>query len=79
MQIEELESVAHFPEEIRKFSESLSQVNDLNSVRVKLTAEMADSSNLIKTLVIKAEDSRILNEVYDKFHKFGLSLCEGNP
>ena len=33
-----------------------------NAARLKLTAEMADQSNTAKTLVIKAEDARILGE-----------------
>jgi len=32
-------------------------------VRLRLMAEMADSSNLVKTLVIKAEDARILSNM----------------
>ena len=31
--------------------------------RLKLTAEMADNSNLVKTLVIKAEDARLLGDM----------------
>jgi Bardet-Biedl syndrome 2 protein len=63
LQIEELESVAYFPSELKRFEEALTKVNDLNAVRVKLTAEMADSSNFVKALVIKAEDARILSEL----------------
>ena len=36
------------------------QVDEYNVIRLRLTAEMADSSNLVKSLVIKAEDARIL-------------------
>jgi hypothetical protein len=36
------------------------QVDEYNVTRLRLTAEMADSSNLVKSLVIKAEDARIL-------------------
>jgi Bardet-Biedl syndrome 2 protein len=38
-------------------------VDEYNAVRLKLTAEMADSSNLLKALVIKAEDARIINNM----------------
>lgn len=38
-------------------------VDEFNQTRLKLTAEMADSSNLLKSLVIKAEDARILGEM----------------
>jgi Bardet-Biedl syndrome 2 protein len=37
-------------------------VEEYNVIRLKLSAEIADSSNMIKTLVIKAEDARILND-----------------
>jgi hypothetical protein len=40
-----------------------SQVEEHNAVRLRLMAEMADSSNLVKTLVIKAEDARILSNM----------------
>lgn len=61
--IEDMESVAHFPEEMKKFEESLTNVSEYNVTRSRLTAEMADNSNLIKTLVIKAEDARLLGEM----------------
>ena len=38
-------------------------MDEFNSTRLKLTAEMADSSNQAKTLVIKAEDARILGDI----------------
>ena len=51
--MKELESVADFPAEMKKFEEVLLQVDEYNSIRLKLTAEMADNSNLVKNLVIK--------------------------
>ena len=39
------------------------KVDEYNAIRLKLTAEMADSSNVVKTLVIKAEDARILGDM----------------
>jgi len=63
LNMKELESVADFPAEMKKFEEVLLQVDEYNSIRLKLTAEMADNSNLVKNLVIKAEDSRILGDM----------------
>eukprot|EP01116_Phalansterium_solitarium_P000261 TRINITY_DN10162_c0_g1_i1.p1 TRINITY_DN10162_c0_g1~~TRINITY_DN10162_c0_g1_i1.p1 ORF type:complete len:808 (+),score=333.31 TRINITY_DN10162_c0_g1_i1:386-2809(+) len=60
LSIDSLESTAYFPEELNLFHDALSKVTDFNAVRAKLTSEMADSSNLIKMLVVKAEDARIL-------------------
>ena len=63
LQISELESVAEFPAEMETFRAVLLRVDDYNAARIKMTAEMADSSNLAKTLVIKAEDARILEDI----------------
>lgn len=61
--VRELESLADFPAEMTAFQEVLMRVDEYNAIRLKLTAEMADSSNLVKTLVIKAEDARILGDM----------------
>jgi Bardet-Biedl syndrome 2 protein len=61
--ISELESIANFPAEMSEFRNVLLKVDEFNATRLKLTAEMADTSNLVKTLVIKAEDARILNDI----------------
>eukprot|EP00742_Colponemidia_sp_Colp-10_P006121 GILJ01006549.1.p1 GENE.GILJ01006549.1~~GILJ01006549.1.p1 ORF type:complete len:712 (+),score=127.24 GILJ01006549.1:705-2840(+) len=63
LQLSELESFAEFPSEMEKFKNVLVKVDEHNAVRLRLTAEMADSSNLVKTLVVKAEDSRILGDM----------------
>jgi Bardet-Biedl syndrome 2 protein len=63
LQINELESIAHFPDEMEKFKSVLMKVDEYNAVRLKLTAEMADSSNLVKALIVKAEDYRMLSDM----------------
>merc|ERR1719335_884264 len=63
LQVTEQESVAHFPEEMEKFRAVLLKVDEYNAVRLKLTAEMADSSNLVKALIVKAEDYRMLSDM----------------
>merc|ERR1712110_345580 len=62
-QVTELESQANFPEEMEKFKSVLMKVDEYNAVRLKLTAEMADSSNLVKALIVKAEDYRMLSDM----------------
>merc|ERR1719335_2046641 len=63
LQVNELESIAHFPDEMEKFKSVLMKVDEYNAVRLKLTAEMADSSNLVKALIVKAEDYRMLSDM----------------
>merc|ERR1711862_426983 len=50
-------------DEMEKFKSVLLKVDEYNVVRLKLTAEMADSSNLVKALIVKAEDYRMLNDM----------------
>lgn len=59
----EVRSVADFPEEMEQFRRTLETVDECNAIRLHMTAEIADSSNLAKTLVVKAEDARILGEM----------------
>ena len=40
------------------------QVDEFHAVRQRLTAEMADHSNLIRSLVVRAEDARLLGDMY---------------
>ncbi|EQC35357.1 hypothetical protein SDRG_07069 [Saprolegnia diclina VS20] len=63
LQIEELASIADFPKQMAEFRDLLVRVDDCNSIRLKLTGEMADDSNQIKNLVIRAEDARLLNDM----------------
>ncbi len=39
------------------------QVDEYHSARQKLTAEMADHSNLIRSLVVRAEDARLMGDM----------------
>lgn len=63
LQMTALQSKASFPSEVAAFRDVLEQVELYNQTRLTLAAEVADSSNLIKALVIKAEDARILGEM----------------
>lgn len=63
LQVVELESIAEFPEEMELFRSVLLRVDEYNATRMNLTAEMADSSNTAKALVINAEDARILYDI----------------
>lgn len=61
--ITELPTTADFPTELDSLQKSMSKVDEHNNVRMKLSGEMADSTQLVKALVIKAEDSRILADM----------------
>lgn len=63
LNVTDLTSTASFPAEMAEFKEILSKVSDYNATRIRLTAEMADSSNRVKTLVVKAEDACIMGSM----------------
>lgn len=63
MGITDLSSVANFPLAMEGFKGVLEKVEEFNATRLKMNADMAESSNLIKTLLIKAEDARILGDM----------------
>ena len=52
MGIADLSSSADFPQEFEAFKKVLDLVEEYNSVRTKMSADTADSSNLIKNLII---------------------------
>lgn len=63
LKIGDLESVAEFANDMNEFKVVLSHVEEYNATRLRLSAEIADQANVVKTMVIKAEDARILNDV----------------
>lgn len=72
-EVGKLESVADFPSEMQTFQELLERVEQYNALRMQLTAEMADRTGVVKTLVVKAEDSRLLGDMPSmKQHYAGL-------
>ncbi|EGW00056.1 Bardet-Biedl syndrome 2 protein-like [Cricetulus griseus] len=61
--IEDLQVEADFPvyfEELRKI---LVKVDEYHSVHQKLSADMADNSNLIRSLLVRAEDARLMRDM----------------
>jgi Bardet-Biedl syndrome 2 protein len=77
LNVQQIDSVAHFPAELEHFREVLERVDEFNAARLKMTAEMVDSSNLLKTLVVKAEDYRLINDM-NKMKRTYLTLAQIN-
>eukprot|EP00397_Hematodinium_sp_SG-2012_P023808 GEMP01024761.1.p1 GENE.GEMP01024761.1~~GEMP01024761.1.p1 ORF type:complete len:710 (+),score=124.12 GEMP01024761.1:179-2308(+) len=77
LQMPDVESCAHFPEEIERFSEMITVIEGCNSVRHTMTAGMADDSNFVKALIVKSEDYRILGD-YDNMRKVLIGLLNAN-
>ena len=61
--LEDLASTCEFPDEIDSLGKMLVTAEELQSVRQRLSAEMADHSGMIRTLVVRAEDSRLMMDM----------------
>ena len=62
-QLRELESVVNFPKEMSHFEQVLQEVAEFNALRVKMAADMADDSQRVKALIVRAEDARIMTDM----------------
>ena len=58
-----LSCAASFPADIERLRRLVNQIGRLESVRQQLNADFADNSAMIKELIIKAEDARLLDEL----------------
>ena len=63
LDITDLESQADFPTQMDTFAEVLARVEQYNDTRVRMTAEMAEITNTVKALVVKAEDARLMGNM----------------
>ncbi|XP_063294308.1 Bardet-Biedl syndrome 2 protein isoform X1 [Pelobates fuscus] len=61
--IEDLQVEANFPKYFEQLRKVLGQVDDSHSVHQKLTADMAEQSNLIRSMLVQAEDARLMRDI----------------
>lgn len=58
-----LQVEADFPSEVDQLSAVLQRVEEYHATRQRLSAEMADHSGVIRTLVVRAEDARLMGDM----------------
>lgn len=81
--LNDLISESDFPREIEHFRQVLEKVADYNAARLRLSADMADDLQRVKALVVRAEDSRLLNDMalmrraYTELHALSNQLIGG--
>ncbi|KAF4010710.1 hypothetical protein G4228_001913 [Cervus hanglu yarkandensis] len=61
--IEDLQVEADFPVYFEELRKVLVKVDEYHSVHQKLSADMADNSNLIRSLLVQAEDARLMRDM----------------
>ena len=55
-----LNTFCDFPYELSQLEQLLTTADEQQSVRQRLSAEMADPSGIIRSLIVRAEDSRLM-------------------
>ncbi|XP_076294801.1 BBSome complex member BBS2 [Lasioglossum baleicum] len=61
--LRELSSEVTFPEEEKKLLDALERVKDLKDIDTRLQAEAASDTTLLKNIIIRLEDARILENI----------------
>ncbi|CAF0727330.1 unnamed protein product [Brachionus calyciflorus] len=62
LKITDLQSNCDFPNELENLQTVLAEIEQFNNVRQQLTSQMADHSSIIRSLVVRAEDSRLMDD-----------------
>ncbi|KAL4683036.1 hypothetical protein H8957_006313 [Semnopithecus entellus] len=81
--IEDLQVEADFPVYFEELRKVLVKVDEYHSVHQKLSADMADHSNLIRSLLVRAEDARLMRDMktmksrYMELYKLNRDLLNG--
>ena len=81
--LEDLSSTCDFPDELSRVEQMLHKADELQSVRQRLSTEMADQSGLIRSLVVRAEDSRLMLDLknmkrwYNQLYDINQDLVSG--
>jgi Bardet-Biedl syndrome 2 protein len=63
LDVSEINSIADFPPEAKSLQEVLITVNEYQSSRQRLSAEMAEKSTMAKNFLFRAEDGRLLDDM----------------
>jgi len=61
--MEDLATACNFPGDLSRLENLLAKAEEFQSVRQRLSADMADHSGIIRSLVVRAEDSRIMSDM----------------
>ncbi|KAM3131726.1 hypothetical protein pb186bvf_016122 [Paramecium bursaria] len=63
LQLTDLQTRCSFPNEMQNFKDILKIVEQQSQNKVQINAEVAESINVVKSLIVKAEDSRLINDI----------------
>ncbi|XP_066971024.1 Bardet-Biedl syndrome 2 protein homolog isoform X2 [Macrobrachium rosenbergii] len=83
LNLEDLQVEADFPSELEQLGTVLERVEEYHATRQRLSADMADHSGVIRTLVVRAEDARLMFDMqsmrqwYSELYNLNKDLING--
>ncbi|XP_026277925.1 Bardet-Biedl syndrome 2 protein homolog [Frankliniella occidentalis] len=63
LNLSNLQVIAEFPDELAHLGEWLEKVSNLQEVRIQLGADLAHRAGLVRNLIVRAEDARLLPDL----------------
>nr|CAI39046.1 BBS2, putative [Paramecium tetraurelia] len=63
IQIQDLMTVGQFPVEMQEFKKVLEAVQQHKSSKLQISGDVAEAMNLVKSYIVKAEDSRMIGDI----------------
>lgn len=68
LNLPDLSSTVDFPGEIENLKKLITKVEEMQSVRASIDADIAENSVAVRSLVVRSEDARLLREWYFCFY-----------
>lgn len=69
LELQELDSRADFPEEYERLRSLVAKVREHESTRLTISANMADTASIVRGLLLRAEDCRLMRD-YDGMRRW---------
>ncbi|CAF0997148.1 unnamed protein product [Rotaria sordida] len=63
LKIEDLQTVGDFPQEFEILEQIFYQIEEYQTVRQKLSSDMAEHASIIRNFLIRAEDARLIGDI----------------
>ncbi|CAF3537670.1 unnamed protein product [Rotaria sordida] len=63
LNIEDLQTTGDFPQELEMLQKVFSQIEEYQVARQRISSDMAEHSNIIRSFLIRAEDARLLGDI----------------
>jgi len=71
LNLEKLEADVNFPDEIELLSNLLDKIEEFNSSHQEMTADIAENANMVRNLVVRAEDARLMGDMKNMRRWYG--------